>query len=1177
MVLAGLPFYLPVSPVSAQSRDAGEDFALAPENNYPTGLWSDGTTMWVADFDDSRLYAYSVSDQSRDPGKDFRLAAENDLPIGIWSDGVTMWVSDWHEAKAFAYNLSTKAWDSDRDFDTLKAAGNNHPEDLWSDGVTMWVGDTIDDKLYAYNLSDKTRDPDKDFDTLKAAGNNQPVGIWSDGVTMWVSDWRDAKVFAYSMSTKARDASKDFTLDTDNSHSEGIWSDGITMWVADREDDKPEGDKLYAYTMPPGVTVYPTSLTMAEGGSGTYTMALNAAPTADVTVDITAGGDVSVSPTSVTFSSSNWSTAQTVTVSAAHDDDAANDTATLQHSTRTTDSDYSGVSVASVAVTVADDESAGVTVSVPTLMVAEGGSGTYTMVLDAAPTADVTVDITAGGDVSVSPTSVRFSSSNWSTAQIVTVSAAHDDDETHDNQTVSHSIGNGSASEYAALSSPAGVEVSVGDDDARVTHFELAADNGNPAGIWSDGNTMWVTDDADRKLYAYNMSTKARDTAKDFDALDAGNVLAAGIWSDGATMWVAERSLAKLYAYRMSDGGRDAAKDFDTLRAAGNAAPRGIWSDGTTMWVADTSDDKAYAYNVASKARDTAKDFDTLDAANTSPQGIWSDGTTMWVADASSDKLYAYSMASKARDTAKDFDTLDAANTAPQGIWSDGTTMWVADASSDKLYAYDMPASVSAALRTPSRLVANTDQPRGPEVGIHSSNPKIGQGFTTGAWANGYALTSVAVRFGIIGADTDLTTELSATINEPDETDESSPGDALCTLIGPPSYAAFSLNTYTAPASGCQLSPNTAYFVVLEREYEQVPGAANLVTLVSTAAATESSGSAAGWSIADYHNYWTHDMWRTETERKVKIELVGYPGKIPAATDIGATELTEETAVDEPFWSATLTVGGVESAAGFDLFTGLGSLSSRSFWIDGRNFGNIVGSIYVYEDNYLYFVVNNPRPTEFTLSIDGFHFSSRDAEVTETDILNRYRWAAGELSLSVGDEVNVSLVLSDSTDAEPELGTARSSQAIDSPGTVNSPISGTPQEDESTTADTPKIADEVNAGSETPLTVGLENAATTHDGSAAFTFELRFSENLRLSYVTLRDRAFVVTDGDVLRAQRIDKPSNILWRITVHPDGNGDVTVVLPVTTDCDADGAICTHDGRKLSNQLELTVSGPS
>ena len=107
-----------------------------------------------------------------------------------------------------------------------------------------------------------------------------------------------------------------------------------------------------------------------------------------------------------------------------------------------------------------------------------------------------------------------------------------------------------------------------------------------------------------------------------------------------------------------------------------------------------------------------------------------------------------------------------------------------------------------------------------------------------------------------------------------------------------------------------------------------------------------------------------------------------------------------------------------------------------------------------------------------------------------------------------------------------------------------------------------------------PLTASIENAATSHDGTA-FTFELRFSEELGLSYKTLRDRAFTVTGGDVKKAKRLEQGSNIGWRITVKPNGNGDVTIVLPETSDCDAQGAICTEDGRKLSNRLELTVSG--
>ena len=114
-----------------------------------------------------------------------------------------------------------------------------------------------------------------------------------------------------------------------------------------------------------------------------------------------------------------------------------------------------------------------------------------------------------------------------------------------------------------------------------------------------------------------------------------------------------------------------------------------------------------------------------------------------------------------------------------------------------------------------------------------------------------------------------------------------------------------------------------------------------------------------------------------------------------------------------------------------------------------------------------------------------------------------------------------------------------------------------------------------------PLTASLSNNPASHDGSAGFTFELRFSEHIAdLNYKTLRDHAFTVTSGQVKKAERMYRNSetrNIHWRITVEPDGNGDMTIVLPVTTNCDAQGAICTDDGRKLSNRLEFTVNGPT
>ena len=110
-----------------------------------------------------------------------------------------------------------------------------------------------------------------------------------------------------------------------------------------------------------------------------------------------------------------------------------------------------------------------------------------------------------------------------------------------------------------------------------------------------------------------------------------------------------------------------------------------------------------------------------------------------------------------------------------------------------------------------------------------------------------------------------------------------------------------------------------------------------------------------------------------------------------------------------------------------------------------------------------------------------------------------------------------------------------------------------------------------------PLTASFSNMPDSHDGSTEFTFDLTFSENFELSYVTLRDHAFTEDDhGPVTRAQRKVQGSNQTWTITVEPSGNGAITITLPATTDCTATGAICTDNGRKLSNSNSVSVSGP-
>ena len=111
-----------------------------------------------------------------------------------------------------------------------------------------------------------------------------------------------------------------------------------------------------------------------------------------------------------------------------------------------------------------------------------------------------------------------------------------------------------------------------------------------------------------------------------------------------------------------------------------------------------------------------------------------------------------------------------------------------------------------------------------------------------------------------------------------------------------------------------------------------------------------------------------------------------------------------------------------------------------------------------------------------------------------------------------------------------------------------------------------------------PLTARIHDAPESHNGTDAFTFDLRLSEEPKrgFSYKTLRTHAFTVTGGEVVKARRLEPGKNLRWEIHVGPASNGAVTIVLPVTEDCDADGAICTEDGRMLPERVELTVSGP-
>ena len=107
-----------------------------------------------------------------------------------------------------------------------------------------------------------------------------------------------------------------------------------------------------------------------------------------------------------------------------------------------------------------------------------------------------------------------------------------------------------------------------------------------------------------------------------------------------------------------------------------------------------------------------------------------------------------------------------------------------------------------------------------------------------------------------------------------------------------------------------------------------------------------------------------------------------------------------------------------------------------------------------------------------------------------------------------------------------------------------------------------------------PLTATFSNVPAEHTGSE-FTFDLAFSENVKAGYARVRDDALRATGATIERAQRKTQGSNQSWTIAVKPLGTDAINITLPATTDCEATGAICTYDGRKLSHSSSASVLG--
>ena len=257
------------------------------------------------------------------------------------------------------------------------------------------------------------------------------------------------------------------------------------------------------------------TLTVRETSSETYTVRLGKQPVGgNVTVAITGAADgIAASPTSLTFTATNWATAQTVTASSTNDQNQADEVVTLTH---TASGGGYGDVTAEIEVTTLDDDAARLNVSLTQLTVEEGASGTYAIHLNTQPSGDVTVTVGgASGAVTVDTdaatgdqSTLTFTRTNWNASQTVTVSAASDSNSANETLTLSHTASGGG---YGGLDSSArpGVALTVDDDAAPGFVFDA-----NPATTSEDepGPLLLTEDHATSASKSYTVRLAGQPT-----------------------------------------------------------------------------------------------------------------------------------------------------------------------------------------------------------------------------------------------------------------------------------------------------------------------------------------------------------------------------------------------------------------------------------------------------------------------------------------------------------------------------------------------------------------------------------------------------------------------------------------------------------------------------------------
>lgn len=319
---------------------------------------------------------------------------------------------------------------------------------------------------------------------IDLSANNGAVKVAPTQLTFTPSNWntpQQATVTGVDDSVVQGDHTTVITAAVNDAASSNDFdnADNKTLTVTLKDDDKA------------GIAVEPQVISSLEAGeAATTTVKLTSQPTSNVVINLTSSNpNVTLNPTTLTFTPANWNVPQTVSATAIHDDNSTGETvtATLAIVDAQSASEYQSVADASFRINVVDDDKPGLVVSPREMTLDEnGGTGTISVQLATQPTAgNVVLNLSSSDttEATLSPATLTFTTTNWNQPQIVTVTGVNDDIDRNDNVNLSVKVtvnDPNSSSEYDTVADET-VKVTIIDDDTAgvtVAPLTLATDEG---------------------------------------------------------------------------------------------------------------------------------------------------------------------------------------------------------------------------------------------------------------------------------------------------------------------------------------------------------------------------------------------------------------------------------------------------------------------------------------------------------------------------------------------------------------------------------------------------------------------------------------------------------------------------------------------------------------------------